>query len=83
MPKKSQINEYSDYSVHPRKGRVVLSLLPFVLWASGCWHYERTLYSHWPLKMGPVFLSIYLVRPLPPLTMSDPSMHGSYYPQGC
>ena len=24
------------YSVHPRKGRVVLSQLPHVLWASGC-----------------------------------------------
>ena len=24
--------------------------LPHVLWASGCWHYERTLYSRRPLK---------------------------------
>jgi hypothetical protein len=37
------------YSVHPRKRIVVLSQLPHVLWASGCWHYERTLYSRWPL----------------------------------
>jgi hypothetical protein len=47
------------YSVHPRKGRVVLSQLPHVLWASGCWHYERTLYSRRP-PSGPEFLSIYL-----------------------
>jgi hypothetical protein len=38
------------YSVHPRKRRVVLSQLPHVLWASGCWHYERTLYSRRPLN---------------------------------
>ena len=46
------------YSVHPRKRRVVLSQLPHVLWASGCWHYERTLYSRRPLKGTGV--SIYL-----------------------
>jgi len=37
------------YSVHPRKGRVVLSQFPFVLWASSHWLYERTLYSRRPL----------------------------------
>ena len=37
---------------------VVLSQLPRVLWASGCWHYERTLYSRRPLKGTEV--SIYL-----------------------
>jgi hypothetical protein len=46
------------YSVHPRKRRVVLSQLPHVMWASGCWHYERTLYSRRPLKGTGV--SIYL-----------------------
>ena len=46
------------YSVHPRKRRVVLSQLPHVLWASGCWHYERTLYSRRPLNGTGV--SIYL-----------------------
>ena len=46
------------YSVHPRKGRVVLSQLPHVMWASGCWHCERTLYSRRPLKGTGV--SIYL-----------------------
>src|ERR1700680_985483 len=50
------------YSVHPRKGRVVLSQCPLVRWASGHWHYERTLYSRRPLaKKGPEFLSIYLI----------------------
>ena len=29
-------------------------------WASGCWHYERTLYSRWPLK-GPEFLLLLLL----------------------
>jgi hypothetical protein len=49
------------YSVHPRKRRVVLSQLPHVLWASGCWHYERTLYSRRPLIWDRSFyLSIYL-----------------------
>jgi hypothetical protein len=48
----------SYYSVHPRKRKVVLSQLPHVLWASGCWHYERTLYSRRPLKGTGV--SIYL-----------------------
>src|ERR1700738_2124369 len=43
------------YSVHPRKRRVVLSQLPHVLWASGCWHYEQTLYSRRPLKGTGVF----------------------------
>jgi len=38
------------YSVHPRKRRVVLSQLPHVLWASGCWRHEWTLYSRQPLK---------------------------------
>jgi hypothetical protein len=47
------------YSAHPRKRRVVLSQLPHVLWASGCWHYERTLYSRRPLKGTGV--SIYLL----------------------
>jgi hypothetical protein len=49
-------------SAHPRKRRVVLSQLPHVLWASGCWHYERTLYSRRPLKGTGVsiYLSIYL-----------------------
>ena len=46
------------YSVHPRKRRVVLSQLPHVMWASGCWHYEQTLYSRRPLKGTGV--SIYL-----------------------
>ena len=27
------------------------------------WHYERTLYSRWPLALkGPEFLSIYLIK---------------------
>ena len=51
---------FGYYSAHPRKGRVVLSQLPLVLWAPGCWHYERTLYSRRPLEKGPEFLSIYL-----------------------
>ncbi len=46
------------YSVHPRNRRVVLSQIPHVLWASGCWHYERTRYSRRPLKGTGV--SIYL-----------------------
>jgi hypothetical protein len=50
------------YSVHPRKRIVVLSQLPHVMWASGCWHYERTLYSRRPLKRDRSFyLSIYVV----------------------
>ena len=32
------------------KGRVVLSHFPLIMWASGHWHYERTLYSRRPLK---------------------------------
>src|ERR1700738_5253414 len=52
------------YSVHPRKRRVILSQLPHVLWASGCWHYERTLYSRRPLKGTGVsiYLSLWLAR---------------------
>ena len=46
------------YSVHPRKGRVVVSQFPHDLWASGCWHYERTLYLRRPFT-GPEFLPIY------------------------
>jgi hypothetical protein len=46
------------YSVHPRKRWVVLSQLPHVLWTSGCWHYEWTLYSRRPLKG--IGVSIYL-----------------------
>ena len=33
---------FGYYNVHPQKKRVVLSQDPHVLWASGCWHYERT-----------------------------------------
>jgi hypothetical protein len=40
-----------------------LSQFPFVLWASGHWQYERTLYSRRPWK-GPEFLSIYLSIPV-------------------
>jgi hypothetical protein len=29
---------------------IVNEILPHVMWASGCWHYERTLYSRRPLK---------------------------------
>jgi hypothetical protein len=60
------------YSVHPRKGRVVLSQLPHVLWASDCWHYERTLYSRRPLKRD---RSFYLSRSIfkGPLSSIPPS----------
>ena len=51
---------YNYYSAHPCKGRVVLVQLPLVMWASGCWQYERTLYSRRPFSKGPEFLSIYL-----------------------
>ena len=37
------------YSVHLRKGRAELSQCPLVQWASGHWHYERTLHSRRPL----------------------------------
>ena len=55
------IDWFSGYcSVHPRKGKTVLSQLPLVMWAPGCWHYERTLYSYRPLHKGPEFLSIWI-----------------------
>jgi hypothetical protein len=38
------------YSVHLRKGEVVLSQCPLVQWALGHWHYERTLHSRRPLR---------------------------------
>ena len=34
-----------------------LSQLPHIMWASGCWHHERTLYSRRPFN-EPEFLSI-------------------------
>ena len=53
---------YGYYSVHPWKGRVVLSQLPLVMWAPGCWHYEWTFSSHQPLpkRDQSFYLSIYL-----------------------
>jgi hypothetical protein len=39
-----------------------LSQLPHVLWASGCWHYERTLYSRRPLKGTGVSIYLYVIR---------------------
>ena len=40
----------------------MLSQCPLVRWASGHWHYKRTLYSRQPLaKKGLEFLSIYIV----------------------
>ena len=47
---------------------LVPTLAPHVLWASGCWHYERTLYSRRPLKETGV--SIYL----PTLSKFNPSL---------
>jgi hypothetical protein len=48
------------FSVHLRKGRVVLSQCPLVRWASGHWHYKRTLHSRRPLAKKGTRVSIYL-----------------------
>ena len=51
------------YSVHPQKRRVFLSQLPHVLWASGCWHYVRTLFTPAPKRDRSFYLSILLITP--------------------
>ena len=42
------------------RGKQFCPNFPLSLWAPGCWHYERTLYSYRPLHKGPEFLSIWI-----------------------